>query len=371
MIPVNQADWDNYGDRTNWCTAQPFWTNENIYLTGDVVTQTSVLAGHTCSIVVGLQGVADGETAAQGLIQSVQAWATFPSPTAGHSAQSLVVPSMQTGATPEFTGHDLVQGVVPPAGYQAAGNYLAETLSNTWTPLASDQVGPANPSDPNSIHCCLIATSKGQYDVTVHSGVPAGTNFGTQVTGLAQLATAIDICDNPFQGQRNISILLSLSGRKVIFGFLAASRDGRKPTEVEVHVTPLVQEKLDPALLRALTGSRFRDLPLHPSPKPLKSLTLAHNDHKFEGPLRKLIHAAEDMIKMPIKEPSHPFPGTSGLKLRLPPGGVHPLHVELEVDPSAEPGAVHALDIIQTESDGRRGGIRLGVLSVPEELVHR
>jgi len=75
IIPLNLNDYLSFigkpqGDRTNWCSApppeikQPWWTNENIQLSGSSLGPTSAKVGDTVSIQVGVQGVLepDGTT---------------------------------------------------------------------------------------------------------------------------------------------------------------------------------------------------------------------------------------------------------------------------------------------------------------------
>jgi hypothetical protein len=382
MIPLNHADWTASGDRTNWCSTQAWWNNENIKLVGSSLGPTTVLAGDSVSIGVGLQGVADGggETQANGDVQTVQAWVCYPSPTAGHSSASLVVHSMQTTTTPELTGDNPVTGVNAagnPGDYQStAGSpppYEFLTLNNPWTPTAADQVGPPNPNDPDSIHCCIIANSAGLSQAIRHGAGWQGNSTGVTLSGLGDLATEIDICNQPYQGQVNIAILTALHGihmRRVIFGFLAAGTE--RPSEVVLKVTPLAQEKgVDPALLRVLKEGPFRDLPLQPATKPLKDLRLVDNTHRFQGKLAELIRRAEELMEHRVEDEAHPFAATSGLKLKLPPHGVHPLQLEMQLDPDLPEGSVHAFDITQTEAGGRRGGIRVAAVVVPEKHVRR
>jgi hypothetical protein len=92
---------------------------------------------------------------------------------------------------------------------------------------------------------------------------------------------------------------------------------------------------------------------------------LSKNDYQCEGWLAQLIREAEEIVEEVIEDIEHPFRRSSRLRLSLPPKGVQPLLLELELDADLPVGSVQALDITQTESTGKRGGIRVGVIVVP------
>ncbi len=116
MIPLNERDyefpWDlsppQAGQR-NMCSAAnqqtytkaPWWTCENIQLTGTIDAVTARV-GDSVVIQVGRQGLtsSDGTTAA--LIQNVQAWVCYPNTVAGGADPTLVVPSMQNNKFASF-----------------------------------------------------------------------------------------------------------------------------------------------------------------------------------------------------------------------------------------------------------------------------
>src|ERR1035438_9686277 len=141
MIPLNFNDWFiGHGDRTNWCSAQTWWTNENISLQGSSLGTTEAKVGDTVTIAVGIQGVVDQDGVRE-FIQHVQAWACYPSPTAGRSSASLVLPSMQS-SNPAFASSN--QTLLPSSDATDYQNlldapYFLASLSPTWTPPAADR----------------------------------------------------------------------------------------------------------------------------------------------------------------------------------------------------------------------------------------
>src|ERR1039458_1803052 len=103
MIPLNERDFffPNDGGQRNICdpanqntyTKAPWWTCENIQLTGTVDAVTA-RAGDTVVIQVGIQGLTAAEGATTpAAIQQVQAWVCYPNTVAGGASATLVVPS--------------------------------------------------------------------------------------------------------------------------------------------------------------------------------------------------------------------------------------------------------------------------------------
>jgi hypothetical protein len=374
MIPLNQNDWTNNGDRTNWCSAQVWWTNQNISLQGSSLGPTEAKVGEAVTIAVGIQGVVEPDgTTQMAVIQNVQAWACYPSPTAGSSSAALVLPSMQS-SNPAFVGGQPVFGSNPifnPGDYQysADGAYYLIALSGTWTPTAEDLVPPNK-----ATHCCIVATSAGLAEALPKDGGGfTGNPVGTFVASNSDLASDINICTQPYQGQCNIAIVpvgggqIRIPGSQVHeFGFLAAGLSANRSTQVVLEVTPVPQQdQVDPAVLRTLKAGPYRDLPLQPAPSSgLKGLRLTRNTYECKGWLARLIREAEEILEEVIEAVEHPFPHSSRLRLRLPPNGVQPLLLQLELDDALPPGSVHVFDITQTDSTGKRGGIRVGAIVV-------
>ena len=352
MIPLDFNDWKNYGDRTSWCSTQPWWTNQNISLQGSSLGPTEVKLGETVKVAVGIQGVAGtGGATVSVTVRDVQAWACYPSPTAGSTSQSLLLPSMTT-SNPAFTGSVLIEGVNPalfPGSYQntsAPFPYALFPLLGPWTPTSADLMPPNT-----EVHCCLIATSAGAN--------LEGTSLGTMVPSDSDLASLIDICTSPYQGQCNISIislpLHKFPGGLLVqeFGFLVAGLNVA-PAEVGVDVSPVEQANgIDPAVLRSLKGGPYAGLDLKPATSGLKGYSLAKNPYKLTEPLSKIVRPAEKMTES----------GTS-LRLSLPSGGIQPLLLRVEVDAASKLGSVYAFDIVQTDAGGKRGGIRVGAVVV-------
>ncbi len=94
--------------------------------------------------------------------------------------------------------------------------------------------------------------------------------------------------------------------------------------------------------------------------------------HKYsprcEGYLAEIICEAEecfeDLIETVEGRPDCERHGRR-IKLNLPPNGLQPLLLQIEIDGGEPVGTVHVFDIVQTETSGRRGGIRVGAVVIP------
>ncbi len=78
--------------------------------------------------------------------------------------------------------------------------------------------------------------------------------------------------------------------------------------------------------------------------------------------LCKIVHEAEEIVEGLLGLATNPFGGGHQLHLTLPPQGLQPLSVTVELDPTEEPGTVHAIEITQADANGARGGIRAGIV---------
>jgi hypothetical protein len=373
IIPLNLNDYLSFsgkppGDRTNWCTAhpstlmgQPFYTNDNLRLSGSSLGPTSAKVGDTVRIQVGVQGVnvgTDGATVEDQILH-VQAWICYPNTVAGRAGP--LVASMKTGPTPAKdltaspqkifgTGEVLdYQNPVQPPGPV----YAQFTLDNPWKPQQADIIPPNVHA-----HCCIMATCQGLADVNNPTG-PVPVGLFVPGTDLSQ----IDICSEPHEAQRNISILPITHGmirRGTLlgdFGFLSGGVAGEERARVVVEVMPLAQpDRINPVILGVLQAGPWSGLPLRAARSGPRRLVLHKNPHLFEGWLATIISDAEEFIE---------DPDGRRVTLALPPNGLQPMLLQMELDESEAPGTVHVFDIVQTDPSGRRGGIRVGAVVVP------
>ena len=369
MVPLNQRDYffpRDAGQR-NICdpavqqqyTKAPWWTCENIQLTNTVDAVTARV-GDSVVIQVGIQGLtgADGGTT-PALIQHVQAWVCFPNTVAGGADATLVVPSMQNSAFASFSNTLPDQPLVfGGADYQDPEGF--EWISLTaWKPTTEDFLEQAG----NEGHCCVIANAAGlsDFDTETNSGEQVGVN----ITDNSQLQSDIDVCTDLYQGQRNIVIVAAPQGGQIRTGFAflsgAPRQTGRSRTTVAV--TALDQGgQVDPVLLKVLASGPYAGLPLKPATLAPKSLRLASHEFKWNSWLGKIIHEAEEIIEELLGLGTHPFGGGHQLHLSLPPQGLQPLSVTVELDPTEPAGTVHSIEITQTDANGARGGIRAGIV---------
>jgi hypothetical protein len=367
MIPLNERDFffPNDGGQRNICdpanqntyTKAPWWTCENIQLTGTVDAVTARV-GDTVVIQVGIQGLTAAERATTpAAIQQVQAWVCYPNTVAGGASATLVVPSMQNNAFASFSNTTpsapRVFGGEP---YQGGIGFQSISLS-AWTPSKEDFLEQAS----NEGHCCVIANAAGQSSVEEGSGEPVGVN----ITDNSQLNSDINVCTSLYQAQRNIVIVPSPHGSQIHtgFGFLSGVPKQTRPTRTSIAVTAVDQGgQVDPVLLKVLGGGPYAGLPLKPASSAPKSLRLARHDHKWNSWLGKIVHEAEEIIEELVGLGTHPFGGGHQLHLNLPPHGLQALRVTVELDPNEPLGTVHAIEITQTDADGARGGIRAGIV---------
>jgi hypothetical protein len=367
MIPLNEADWGDGGVRDSWCAApNAWWTNENIYLANSTWGPTDAGVGDEVTITVGVQGLVDSDgTSARARVAGVQAWACLPT-TGPTGTAGVVVPSMQAAGPPVWTAGETIMPASNPSEYHVTAGTpppFAWIPVGTWTPTASDIVAPNT-----STHCCLIANCWGVADATGPVSNPGGNPVGAQIP--ADLA-GIDVCTSSYQGQCNIAIVPATgppsSPYMARFGFVALNPSLRDPTEVVLEVRPVVQEHLDPPILRALQTGHHGSQALAPSASGVNAMRLRHNEHQQERGLAALLREAEEIVEELVEELTHRSRETSRLRLKLPPKGVHPLLCEIELDPNEPPGSVHVFDITQTDRNGRRGGIRIVTVVVPDE----
>lgn len=212
----------------------------------------------------------------------------------------------------------------------------------------------------------MIANVSGAFDFNSESGFFASP-VGQQIIANSELATSIDVCTDLYQGQRNIVIVGSGSGhgRRISpgFGFLSGAPRQRTASRSTVAVTAIQQGDLvDPLLLKVLDTGPYRGLPLKPATLPPKSLRLARHECGWNSWLCKIIHEAEEIIEELLGLATHPFGGGHQLHLNLPPQGLQPLRLEVELDPTEPPGTVHSIEIKQTDANRARGGIRAGIV---------
>jgi len=386
MIPVNELDYQTVVDSSsrNICAASfeamigaPWWACENIQLTGTVSAVTARV-GDTVTIQVGIQAL-PAEFAFEQLIFSVQAWVCYPNTVAGETDSSLVVPSMQPSASMpngQFASFFNPSKTTAPAVYngmlgsgvsyqQATGPTPSfQWISLTsWTPTPEDFMDQGEEGG----HCCMIANVSGAFDYSSDTGFFASP-VGEQIIANSELATSIDVCTDLYQGQRNIVIAGSSSGhsgRRIPpgFGFLSGAPREKASSKTTITVTAIKQgDQVDPVLLKVLNSGPYAGLPLKPAILPPKSLRLARHECGWNGWLCKIIHEAEEIIEELLDLETHPFGGGHLLHLSLPPQGLQPLRLEVELDPTEPPGTVHAIEITQTNANGARGGIRAGIV---------
>ena len=388
MIPLNLRDfeyWNGYppdGLSRNICssayqqtiTQAPWWTCGNIQLTAGGTIASSAVVGTPYVIQVGIEGLPalNGDTTPSA-IQNVEAWVCYPNTVPGGASPTLVVPSMQGSNFASFSNTTASAPVVfnDPDDYQdpAEGGFQWINLS-PWTPTQEDFLEEVAPGGPG--HCCIIANAAGQASLTDLSDPNSGQPVGVVITDNSQLSTDIKICTSLYQGQRNIMIVPAPAGQIVRGGiktgivFLSGAPELKTPLRTTIAVTAIDQGgKLDPVLLKALSGSPYAGLPLKAAASPPKSLSLAKHQHKPQGWLAKIIHEAEEVVEELLGLKEHPFGGGHRLHLNLPPQGLQPLRMAVEPDPNDPPGTVHAIEITQTNANGAQGGIRVAVVVTP------
>lgn len=369
MIPLNVRDFEfpfDTGQRNiclisnqNTYTQAPWWTCENIQLTGTVDAVTARV-GDNVVIQVGVQGLRNADDDSPNLIQNAQAWVCYPNTVAGAANATLVVPSMQNNHFASFSNltpnAPLVFGDSPYQDPQGGG-FQWISLS-TWIPTEEDFLEQAN----NDGHCCVIANVAGQSDVDLEQG-GSGDPVGTNITDNSQLNNGIDICTSLYQAQRNIAIVGATKGM-IRFPFLSGTPRQTRASRSTVSVTVIDQgNQIDPVIQKVLATGQYKNLPLQPAAKPPKSLKLApHRDYKWNGWLCKIVREAEEILEELLGLATHPFGGGHQLHLSLPAQGLQPVELNVSLDPGEPIGTVHALDITQTDASGARGGIRVGVV---------
>lgn len=369
MIPLDQADWTNGGNRTGWCTgSHVWWTNTNITLTGTSQGPTDAAIGDHVTINVGVQGLIDpgggGPSQLQAVVTGVQAWVCLPTTgpvgTAGTLIPSMAALLAANQPLPTWSGSTQLAPATPPAGYQStAGSpppFASFSLAPQWTPGIGDIVAPNL-----STHCCVIANCYGFADLQGPAGDQSGPQAGNAIP--SDLA-GINVCNVVQQGQLNIAVVpaggLHRDPGLGLFGFIAANPALREPVEVLVEVTPVGQvREAELAIMRSLERGPYRELKLKAATAQPRALLLRDNEQEQRG------REAAQIISTRVQDQANSSCERNLLRLTLPPKGVHPLLLEARLDPALPPGSFQTFDITQTEPGGRRGGIRLTTVVVP------
>jgi hypothetical protein len=245
--------------------------------------------------------------------------------------------------------------------YQSGISFAAISLS-PWTPTPEDFL------EESGGHCCVIANSAGQASLEDEGNPNSGEPVGKVITDQSQLSADFDICHSLYQAQRNIVIVPAGQRGQIRTGlvFLSGAPARTTPVKTTITATAIDQSgQLDPVLLKVLSSGPYAGLSLKPASSPPKSLRLARHEHKPHGWLARVIHEAEEIVEELLGLERHPFGGGHQLHLNLPPQGLQPLRMTVELDPSESPGTVHAIEITQMDANGARGGIRVGVLVTP------
>ncbi len=277
-----------------------------------------------------------------------------------------IVPSM-LGSNPSYSdpsGDTAVFGPFFPTAASAAIFYQRQDdlfyvlrgLTPAWTPQPSDILSP------NTVaHCCIIACCSGSATADDGSDTPVGTTVAND----AALAADINICSSIYQGQCNISIVSIPAHRRWgpplvhEFGFLSGSLLRDKPAQITVE-TKLrgPQDPIHQTVQRLIQLGPHRDLPLSASSLIGRALRLQKNTYALHSHLNSVVREAENIIEEIESTVSDSnFNRRSRLVLNLPPGGLQPLVLGIELNPSETAGNVHVFDIVQTDEQGRCGGI--------------
>ena len=374
MIPLNLNDFlfPSEGGTRDICSAAnqttythaPWWTCENIQLTTGGAAVPNAVVGTAYVIQVGIEGLpAEGAIDTPAAIQNVEAWVCYPNTVAGGASPTLVVPSMQNNNFASFSNVTASAPIVfwdsNATDYQnpKEGGFALISLS-AWTPTEEDFLEQSALGG----HCCIIANAAGQASLEDVSNPKSGEPVGVAITDNSQLAADFDICHNIYQAQRNVIILPAPHGMmRVGFAFLSGAPDQQANARASVTVTAIKQgSRVDPVLRKALSSAAYSGLSLKPASTPPKSVKLMRHEHKGHGWLEKIIREAEEITEDLLGLKESPFGGGHRLHLRLPPNGLQPLRLEVELDGSAQPGTVHAIEITQTNADSSRGGITVG-----------
>jgi len=364
------------GDRTNWCSTKQFWTNQSIQLSGTSVDNTTARVGDTVTIQVEVRGVPwtnnQGETFTQeNNVNSIQAWAcypnTIPMQPGAFNTNAIVAsmnPSNPNRSTPPTLPNPpaICFGGSPDDPAPVTTGFLS--LAPVWKPIADDLLPP----NQNG-HVCIVANCAGIADV---NGDQAPIGFTIPNDDLTQ----VDICNNPQQGQLNITVLPAPIHKRGAFqfGFLSGLASSERRAQVVLDIAPVDQgTAVDAAVLNVLKSGAFRNLNFQAVNTPLRHLALRKNPHECRGWLAGIIREAEDIVEDVIEDVDRVL-GLHGhgrgkgtrLRLALPPNGLQPLVFEAEIEPDEAPGNVHVFDVIQTDqATGQRGGYRIALVAVP------
>jgi hypothetical protein len=369
------------GVRNNWCNTKKWWTNNSIQFAG---TQDNATArvGDNVTIQVEIRALTeglhlDGDVECQ--VTSIQAWICYPNTVAGNASVNLIVHSMN----PTVMGRTLPPSLIPPPesplivftnpSFFDPGNSTGfKNLNPMWKPTQDDILPPNLDA-----HACIVATCAGLIDIN-------GPTFSVGTRIFNDNLSLFNICNDPHQGQRNIAILhiglQRLHLGPLPFGFISglANQDrGRTRITISAARIPPQDGRIEPVTHAILaTSAAYGDLPLKPSPLPLKNIKLRHNHHKCTGWLEEIVGEAEEIIEDVVDDLERLIgcdPGDKdgkGTKLHVTipaeGSGFVPLLFEVELGEGEEEGNVHVFDLVQTNGDlGETGGCRVAVVVTP------
>jgi hypothetical protein len=354
-----------------WCSETshaPYWTNQSIQFAG-TLDSTEAQVGDDVTVQVkvrGAEATVDGKPISApdtyNQVLGIQAWVCYPT----SSSELIIVPSMSPsggGTPPTFTSSaEFLSGDYPNAQSTMVARWFS--LAPKWKPQAGDLVAP------NTVtHACIVANCWGTANVgSILLNAPT-ESVGQEITGsIAHSLSLINVCagapsdqSQPLyrQGQRNIHIVpvpARHSGRTGALGFLAGAPTAAEPRRIVVRAVTVQQgDVVDPTVRGALDSGKYHSLPLQPATTPPKAVVVRTNSYKQEAHLATIVREAERVT-----------PDGNGLQLLLPPKGLQPLLLEVELDPAEASGSVHVLDIVQTDTaTGGTSGSRVAVVAVP------
>ncbi len=338
-----------------------FWFNPNITISTGLLN-----AAQSTTISVKVTNTA-GESVRLNHVQvTVCAFNTL------HSFNSTsILPSLTSGNGLNWDNvFPFPTDVVIPAG----GSF---TVPLNWTPQTGDihhfdnVAGAAFENiTKTSLHACIFANCSGSFPPVMTGAV---TDDGTALSwNSAAFGT---FCTDTHHGQHNVSLHRLASQLHIAIPFYAGLAGGRKSGIAKVFLREATfNPRTDPELLDMIQRAGLGALPIQPAPTPARVAGLT----RFRGAMQRLeegLSEAAGEIKEGVEhlmghwadedDENDPQTPRNVLTLDLSPNSLMPLLLKVAVDKGDPVGAVHVFDVVQSNSDGTRGGFRLATINAP------
>jgi hypothetical protein len=257
--------------------------------------------------------------------------------------------------------------IIPPGGSQTV------TLP-TWTPTGADVNSFANvagtlfddPLTKLSLHACIFASCSGSWPATRSDPPGAVTDDGSLISW--NNAAFKNFCNDVHHAQRNV-VVKRLKGQMIAkIAFLSGSCSSEDmEARVRVREVPFsMEEHRD--LQEMIRSAGLPHESLAPAEFPAASISIAEltpDAGRVSTAGRSLIFSFLAFFRAILGlPPAEPVEGRKVESARFKPMELRPFALSIQPDPEDRAGTVRLFDIVQSNNDGTRGGLRVVTVQV-------